>query len=166
MHKGMSFCLLILVMVLASCTTSQERAPDVSESVEPTAGQEATEAVVLPTVEEREEGSAEVVVAGALDKQVAEGTPTLIQLQDALDEPESYSLDVPGFGASLDLTGALTAHTCKPNADDEYCLRSIRQRKGKFMRLHIICVWKPIRLRLVPPCTSRAARICFSSALI
>lgn len=52
MHKGMSFCLLILVMVLASCTTSQERAPDVSESVEPTAGQEATEAVVLPADDE------------------------------------------------------------------------------------------------------------------
>ena len=28
-------------------------------------------------------------------------------------------MDVPGFGASLNLDGALTAHTCKPRADDE-----------------------------------------------
>ncbi len=47
------------------------------------------------------------------------GTPTLIQLQDPLDEPEYYCIDVPGFGASLDLTSALSVHTCKPHADDE-----------------------------------------------
>ena len=44
---------------------------------------------------------------------------TLIQLVDALDEPEFYCVDVPGFGASLNLRSALTAHTCKPGADDE-----------------------------------------------
>lgn len=44
---------------------------------------------------------------------------TLIQLSDPLDEPEYYCIDVPGFGQSLNLDGALTAHTCKPNADDE-----------------------------------------------
>ena len=44
---------------------------------------------------------------------------TLIQLRDPLDEPEYYCVDVPGFGRSLDLEGTLTAHTCKPNADDE-----------------------------------------------
>ena len=46
-------------------------------------------------------------------------SPTLIQLVDPLDEPEFYCVDVPGFRASLDLEGALTAHTCKPGADDE-----------------------------------------------
>ena len=44
---------------------------------------------------------------------------TLIQLVDPLDEPEFYCVDVPGFRASLNLEGALTAHTCKPGADDE-----------------------------------------------
>lgn len=44
---------------------------------------------------------------------------TLIQLSDPLDEPEYYCIDVPGFRQSLNLDGALTAHTCKPNADDE-----------------------------------------------
>lgn len=46
-------------------------------------------------------------------------SPTLIQLVDPLDEPEFYCVDVPGFGARLNLDGALTAHTCKPGADDE-----------------------------------------------
>ena len=46
-------------------------------------------------------------------------SPGLIQLIDPLDEPEFYCVDVPGFGRSLNLQGALTAHTCKPGADDE-----------------------------------------------
>ncbi|MEM7348816.1 MAG: RICIN domain-containing protein, partial [Chloroflexota bacterium] len=46
----------------------------------------------------------------------------LIQLRDPLDEPEYYCVDVPGFGASLNLEGALTAHTCKPNGEDELFL--------------------------------------------
>jgi len=46
-------------------------------------------------------------------------SPGLIQLLDPLDEPEFYCVDVPGFGRSLNLQGALTAHTCKPGADDE-----------------------------------------------
>ena len=46
-------------------------------------------------------------------------SPTLIQLIDPLDEPEYYCVDVPGFRANLNLEGALTAHTCKPGADDE-----------------------------------------------
>ena len=44
---------------------------------------------------------------------------TLVQLVDELDEPEYYCVDVPGFGASLNLGSPLTAHTCKPGADDE-----------------------------------------------
>ncbi|MCY3991536.1 MAG: RICIN domain-containing protein [Caldilineaceae bacterium] len=49
-------------------------------------------------------------------------TVGLIQLRDPLDEPEYYCVDVPGFGRSLNLQGALTAHTCKPGADDEMFL--------------------------------------------
>ncbi len=48
-----------------------------------------------------------------------ESVEGLIQLADPLDEPEFYCVDVPGFGASLDLDAPLSAHTCKPNADDE-----------------------------------------------
>ena len=46
-------------------------------------------------------------------------TVGLIQLRDPLDEPEFYCVDVPGVGATLNLQGALTAHTCKPGAEDE-----------------------------------------------
>ena len=46
-------------------------------------------------------------------------TVGLIQLRDPLDEPEYYCVDVPGVGSSLNLQGALTAHTCKPGAEDE-----------------------------------------------
>ncbi|MYH62523.1 MAG: RICIN domain-containing protein [Caldilineaceae bacterium SB0675_bin_29] len=46
----------------------------------------------------------------------------LIQLLDPIDEPEYYCVDVPGFGRSLNLKGDLTAHTCKPGADDEMFL--------------------------------------------
>ena len=40
-------------------------------------------------------------------------TAGLIRLQDPLDEPEYYCVDVPGAGSSLNLQGALQAHTCK-----------------------------------------------------
>ena len=49
----------------------------------------------------------------------AQSKPTLVQLADPLDEPEFYCVDVPGFGANLNLQSALMAHTCKPDADDE-----------------------------------------------
>ena len=49
----------------------------------------------------------------------AQSEATLVQLADPLDEPEFYCVDVPGFGASLNLQAALMAHTCKPGADDE-----------------------------------------------
>ena len=50
---------------------------------------------------------------------IGDGGPTLVQLIDPLDEPEFYCIDVPGFGAGLNLAAALSAHTCKPGADDE-----------------------------------------------
>ena len=49
-------------------------------------------------------------------------TVGLIQLNVQLYEPEYYCVDVPGFGRNLNLQGALTAHTCKPGADDEMFL--------------------------------------------
>ena len=43
----------------------------------------------------------------------------LIQLKDPLDEPEYYCMDVRGVGANLRIDDPLTAHTCKPGAEDE-----------------------------------------------
>lgn len=44
---------------------------------------------------------------------------TLVQLVDPLDEPEFYCLDVPGFGASLQLDSPLMTHTCKRNGPED-----------------------------------------------
>jgi len=55
-------------------------------------------------------------------KEHVPSSPGLIQLLDPLDEPEFYCVDVPGFGRSLNLQGDLTAHTCKPGAEDEMFL--------------------------------------------
>ena len=65
----------------------------------------------------------------------------MIQLRDPLDEPEYYCVDVPGFGRSLNLEGALTAHTCKPNADDElFIYRSpIHQAKSIWTPMIFVC---------------------------
>ncbi|MYE54440.1 MAG: RICIN domain-containing protein [Chloroflexi bacterium] len=57
--------------------------------------------------------------ASGIDVDPAKAEATLVQLVDALDEPEYYCVDVPGFGRSLNLEAALMAHTCKPGADDE-----------------------------------------------
>ena len=54
-----------------------------------------------------------------IDVDPAKAEATLVQLVDALDEPEYYCVDVPGFGRNLNLGAALMAHTCKPGADDE-----------------------------------------------
>ena len=40
-------------------------------------------------------------------------------LKDPLDEPKFYCVGVAGFGASLNISSSLQAHTCKPGADDE-----------------------------------------------
>ena len=46
-------------------------------------------------------------------------TAGLIQLQNPLDEPEFYCVDVPGAGLSLNLQSALQAHTCKLTAAED-----------------------------------------------
>ena len=44
---------------------------------------------------------------------------SLVMLENPLDEPEFYCVDVAGFGANLNVNSPLQAHTCKPGADDE-----------------------------------------------
>ncbi len=84
---------------------------------------------IAPTETPLLEATTEAVEAAAPTESATEewrehepSSPGLIQLLDPLDEPEYYCVDVPGFGRSLNLQGALTAHTCKPGADDEMFL--------------------------------------------
>ena len=79
-------------------------APSPVPTEPPPAPADPTPAPLVPTVTEGNQAQAKA---------------TLVQLADPLDEPEFYCVDVPGFGASLNLQAALMAHTCKPGADDE-----------------------------------------------
>ena len=61
---------------------------------------------VLAPVAREETAPTSTPVASDVNLPTADGT--LIQLIDPLDEPEFYCVDVPGFGASLDLQSPLT----------------------------------------------------------
>ena len=103
----------LAVLALAACGASD---PSQKSAPARTAGPAAT-----PTAQPSTAGTPTPDVptsAGTgLDPETAPAT--LVQLVDELDEPEYYCVDVPGFGASLNLGSPLTAHTCKPGADDE-----------------------------------------------
>ncbi|MFC1892222.1 ricin-type beta-trefoil lectin domain protein [Thermodesulfobacteriota bacterium] len=60
-----------------------------------------------------------VIIATGIASESADSGKGLIKLNDPLDEPEYYCVDIPGFRRNLQLNKALMAHTCKPGADDE-----------------------------------------------
>ena len=102
----------LCALALAACdatTPVQEPSPP------PTAAATPAPTVTSPAPTPTEPPPAPAVVAAA----PAQAKPTLVQLADPLDEPDFYCVDVPGFGANLNLDAALMAHTCKPGADDE-----------------------------------------------
>ena len=103
LHRASLVAVALCALTLAACDAST---PEQEPSPPPTAA-----ATQLPT--QPPPAPAEPTQAQAQAK------PTLVQLADPLDEPEFYCVDVPGFGASLNLDAALMAHTCKPGADDE-----------------------------------------------
>lgn len=78
--------------------------------------QQPTPAIDTPTLEVP---TPTALTAKGIGLDPATAAATLVQLVDPLDEPEYYCVDVPGFGSSLDLGAPLTAHTCKPGANDE-----------------------------------------------
>ena len=116
----------VLVLAAAACGSS-DSAPTsaaaspraVQATATPTAVQPTpTAAAPTPTPAVAPPTPATPSTAG-IDVDPARAEATLVQLVDALDEPEYYCVDVPGFGRSLNLQAALMAHTCKPGADDE-----------------------------------------------
>ncbi|MCH7480319.1 MAG: RICIN domain-containing protein [Chloroflexi bacterium] len=65
----------------------------------------------------------------------------LIQLQDPLDEPDYYCLDVPGAGFSLNLRGALQVHTCKTRAREDEIFTFNYPAEGQiYMEAYELCV--------------------------
>ena len=106
LHRASLVAVALCAMALATCDTP---APEQQPSPPPTAAATPAPAVTSPAPVPTESPPAPP----------AQAKPTLVQLADPLDEPEFYCVDVPGFGASLNLQAALMAHTCKPGADDE-----------------------------------------------
>lgn len=95
--KSRLVVLLMALLALSACETASESTIVNTPEPPPTVAPSPTAAPAVPTP------SAE----------------SLIMLQDPLDEPEFYCIDVAGFGSNLNLNAPLQAHTCKPGADDE-----------------------------------------------
>jgi len=71
----------------------------------------------------------------------AASTAGLIRLQDPLDEPEYYCVDVLGAGLSLDLQGALQVHTCKLSAVEDETFTFNYPSVGQiYMEAYELCV--------------------------
>ena len=136
----------LLVLVTFACGTSEPSVPAPS-------AQEETAPTSTP-------------VAMNVDVPTADGT--LIQLVDPLDEPEFYCVDVPGFGANSNLQAPLTAHTCKPGADDEIFAVNHPNSGNLYMPAYDLCVeaeslTPPVRLLLRQCSEAPTQRFIFDS---
>ena len=121
-------CLLLsLAGLLAACGDTGSPAPTPApiaeaDSAPTTAAVEPEPATPTPTAAPTASPATPTpppAEAPGIDVDAAVAGGTLVQLIAPLDEPEFYCVDVPGFGASLNLRAGLMAHTCKPGADDE-----------------------------------------------
>ena len=115
LHRASLVAVALCAMALAACdtpTTMQEPSPP------PTADAAPAPTVTAPAPVPTASPPAPPTPA-SIPANPTQPKPTLVQLADPLDEPEFYCVDVPGFGASLNLDAALMAHTCKPGANDE-----------------------------------------------
>lgn len=74
-------------------------------------------------------------------------------LQDPLDEPEFYCVDVAGFGSNLNLNAPLQAHTCKPGADDELFIFNSPGPGQFFMDAYDVCLEASDGVLYVRPCS-------------
>ena len=98
-----------------------------------------------PDLAPQETATAPAPEARAATAAVAPGTITdgiFIQLEDPLDEPEYYCVDVPGAGRGVMLQAPLQAHTCKAVEVAEDELFSIgRPLDGQiYMKAYDLCV--------------------------
>lgn len=81
-----------------------------------------------------------IALAIAAFSQESDANTGLIQLRDPLDEPEFYCIDVPGFGANLNLNGPLQTHTCKSDADDEIFTYNFPEAGQFYMDAYDLCL--------------------------
>ena len=108
---------LVGVLVLFACSTELASPPSDTLSPEPTSTPQQPTATPTPAPTPTPTPVADPTAAtSASDSFPVE---SLVMLEDPLDEPEFYCVDVAGFGANLNVNSPLQAHTCKPGADDE-----------------------------------------------
>ncbi len=89
---------------------------------------------------------------------------SLIMLQDPLDEPEFYCVDVAGFGSNLNLNAPLQAHTCKPGADDELFIFNHPAPGQFYMNAYDVCLEAGEGMLYVKTCSdSQSQRFVFGS---
>ena len=147
-----------LLLTAAACSTSD---PAPTPEAAPTHAAEATAVPTIaqptPTAAAPTPTAAETTpatsTAAGIEVDPAKADATLVQLVDALDEPEYYCVDVPGFGASLNLQSALTAHTCKPGVEDEMFAVNRPGPGNLYMPAYDLCMEvdgtdAPVQLRL------------------
>lgn len=97
------------IIVLLACSTDPTSTP------EPTSTQQSPSPIPTPASTPTPEPEPTPAVSAANPIPVE----SLVMLEDPLDEPEFYCVDVAGFGSNLNVNSPLQAHTCKPGADDE-----------------------------------------------
>ena len=100
---------------LFACSTEPASTPSETPMPEPSPATELASPMPapIPTLTLKAEPTPTETVADSLQVE------SLVMLEDPLDEPEFYCVDVVGFGANLNVNSPLQAHTCKPRADDE-----------------------------------------------
>ena len=170
----MSAVFAAALMLMAAACGASEPAPTQEATqtivVEPHATPTAappTPTVATPTPTAAAPTSATPSMAG-IDVDPAKAEATLVQLVDALDEPEYYCVDVPGFGRSLNLQSALMAHTCKPGADDEMFAINRPGPGNLYMPAYDLCMeaegtGSPVQLHLRECSDSATQRFGFDS---
>ena len=125
LHRTGLLAVALCALALAACATSTPaEQPSTSTTDAPASAPTVTSPSPVPTKPPPApaDPTPATLVPTVTEGNQAQSEATLVQLADPLDEPEFYCVDVPGFGASLNLQAALMAHTCKPGADDEIFL--------------------------------------------
>ena len=90
-------------------------------------------------------------------------SPFLIRLQDDLDDPLGYCIDVRGFGSGIRLDADLQAHTCKSNSPDDqsFAMLDELQAGGIVLVDHGVCLaaggTEPGASILLGPCDDASA---------
>ncbi len=130
--------LVVLAALLAvtACNTAAESTTVNTPEPQPTVASAPTAAPAVPTP----------------------SVESLIMLQDPLDEPEFYCVDVAGFGSNLNLNSPLQAHTCKPGADDELFIFNAPGAGQFFMDAYDVCLEAEEGLLYVRQCSDAPAQ--------